>query len=168
MKDYLLSLNQGYNVFGVDWSGGSKTLYNQAVANTRLTGAMIAIFIRRICDISRANPKDFHLIGHSLGAHISGYTGEYFVKRKLGRITGLDPAGPSFQANAKETRLDPSDAEYVDVIHTDAATAFIRGFGLEATLGHIDFYPNGGKSQPGCRAHIEKGNAFKKLFLFYN
>lgn len=39
-----------------------------------------------------------------------------------------------------------SDAEFVDVIHTDAG-----GAGAPVRTGTADFWPNGGKStQPGC------------------
>jgi hypothetical protein len=35
----------------------------------------------------RMNPKNFHLIGHSLGAHIVSYVSHH-IKGKVGRITG--------------------------------------------------------------------------------
>lgn len=58
---------------------------------------------------------------------------------------GLDPAGPLFSTTDPAVRLDPTDARFVDVIHTDADR-----FGLFQTSGHIDFYPNGGLNQVGC------------------
>ena len=53
-------------------------------------------------------------------------------------------------------RLDPSDAAFVDVMHTDAGgvlgleVSASGGLGLYRPSGHVDFYPNGGKEQPGC------------------
>lgn len=41
--------------------------------------------------------------------------------------------------------LDSSDAEFVDVIHTNA-----KHIGVINPSGHVDFYPNGGKRQKGC------------------
>ncbi len=71
------------------------------------------------------NPKDVHIIGHSLGAHTAGYAGEHI--NKLGRITGLDPAEPYFQGMGEHVRLDTSDADLVDVIHTDASSIVLLG-----------------------------------------
>ncbi len=43
-------------------------------------------------------PDKCHLIGHSLGAYIAGYSGERLTDNdKIGRITGLDPEEPCFQ-----------------------------------------------------------------------
>ena len=61
-------------------------------------------------------------------------------------IQGLDAAGPLFWTNKPGNRLDPGDADFVDAIHTDGGRA-----GLFRPLGHIDFYPNGGKDQPQCK-----------------
>lgn len=59
---------------------------------------------------------------------------------------GLDPAGPLFNKWPKSLKLDAGDAEFVDVIHTDAGI-----FGYPTQIGHVDFWPNQGISpQPGC------------------
>ena len=60
---------------------------------------------------------------------------------------GLDPAGPGFNLVSNEFRLDKSDATFVDIIHTDANL-----LGTFRVVGDADFYPNGGKDQPLCRA----------------
>lgn len=58
----------------------------------------------------------------------------------------MDPAGPLFFFKPTDKRLDPSDAEFVEVIHSNR---FVFGYGT--SLGHADFYPNGGgPMQPGC------------------
>ncbi|XP_073989015.1 pancreatic lipase-related protein 3-like isoform X2 [Rhodnius prolixus] len=88
-----------------------------------------------------------HLIGHSLGAHVMGIAGSLVKSGRVPHITGLDPANPGFEYISYESdRLDSSDAEFVDVIHTAAGAA-----GYYGLLGHADFYPNGGTPpQPGC------------------
>lgn len=101
-----------------------------------------------------------HVIGHSLGAHLMGYAG-YHLKHDfgldLGRITGLDPAEPFFSKTDPIVRLDRTDARYVDVVHTDAKP-FVStgGLGLSEPIGHVDFYPNGGHTQPGCNQRVEQ------------
>jgi len=59
----------------------------------------------------------FHLIGFSLGAHISGYVGK--LVPNLGRITALDAAKPYFDGVSAGVRLDSSDALFIDSYHTD-------------------------------------------------
>lgn len=34
-------------------------------------------------------------------------------------LAGLDAAGPEFTGTSPEKRLDPTDAQFVDVLHTD-------------------------------------------------
>lgn len=59
------------------------------------------------------------MIGFSLGAHVAGIAGQEILKltsgRKIGRITGLDPAGPEFDGKDNYRVLDKSDARFVDV-----------------------------------------------------
>ena len=105
-----------------------------------------------------------HIIGFSLGAHTAGNAGMYFAREakirstnknkictKLHQISGLDPAGPLFERASPSIRLDPSDACYVDVIHTNAGSLPTPGLGIRRPCGNVDFYPNGGSRQPECR-----------------
>ncbi|XP_065569009.1 pancreatic triacylglycerol lipase-like isoform X2 [Artemia franciscana] len=137
-----------YNAIIVDWGGGSLPLYTQATANTRLVGLEIAFMIRTMIEQFGARAEDFHLIGHSLGSHTAGYAGEQIPG--LGRITGLDPAEPYFQYMPAFVRLDETDAQFVDAIHTDAKSILLLGYGMVQPVGHVDFYPNSGRQQPGC------------------
>jgi pancreatic triacylglycerol lipase len=73
---------------------------------------------------------------------------------ELGRISGLDPAQPHFERTHPMMRLDPSDAYYVDVIHTNANPILSGGLGVWQPCGHLDFYPNGGRSMAGCNKGI--------------
>ncbi|XP_046392749.1 pancreatic lipase-related protein 2-like isoform X2 [Ischnura elegans] len=137
-----------WNIIVVDWAGGSLPLYTQATANTRLVGLELGFFINYLQKNFGLEPRNVHMIGHSLGAHTAGYAGERI--KGLGRITGLDPAEPYFQGMPPFVRLDPGDAEFVDVIHTDGRSILLLGYGMSQPCGHADFYPNNGKEQPGC------------------
>ncbi|GIY08140.1 pancreatic lipase-related protein 3 [Caerostris extrusa] len=147
-KDALL-FYEACNVFYVDWSGGDGSLYEQAVANTRVVGAEIAAFIKELQKRTGITPESVHIIGHSLGAHIAGYAGKRLTT--LGRISAMDPAGPYFTNVEAIVRLDRADALFVDAIHTNAAPSRFQGFGLVDSIAHFDFYPNGGHLQPGCQ-----------------
>ncbi|XP_034230218.1 pancreatic triacylglycerol lipase-like [Thrips palmi] len=140
--------NSDWNVVVVDWAGGSLPLYTQATANTRLVGLEVAYFVNYLQEHMGLDPGKVHMIGHSLGAHTAGYAGQRIAG--LGRITGLDPAEPYFQGMPTSVRLDTSDARFVDVIHTDGTSIFLLGYGMSQPCGHVDFYPNNGKEQPGC------------------
>ena len=142
------------NLILLDWTRGAGTTYSAAVANTELVGRQLALVLLDTIKLG-TNPKKIHIIGFSLGAHVAGCASEVLKKRKilLGRITGLDPASPFFRNHLfreKSRKLDALDADLVDVIHTDGSKDFADGFGLLKPIGHIDFFPNGGREQPGC------------------
>lgn len=100
---------------------------------------------------SGLNPKNIHLIGFSLGAHVAGTASESLKDKNqlIGRITGsfvmkdvllnlpsktvlgLDAASPLFRRNhfrEKNKKLDRSDAEFVDVLHTDSSPVRLSNY----------------------------------------
>ena len=42
------------------------------------------------------------------------------------------------------------DALFVDVIHSNGDSLLMGGLGSWEPMGHVDFYPNGGRVQKGC------------------
>lgn len=140
------------NVIIVDWSNGNQYPYSQAAANSQIVGIDIAKLILSFMTEMNCEAKDFHLIGYSLGAHAAGNAGQRIPG--LGRITALDPASIYFNEIDDTYRLDKGDALFVDVIHTDSSSTL--GFGMKEPVGHVDFYPNGGKNQPGCASSNTK------------
>lgn len=126
---------QGVNIF-------------QATSNARIVGAELALFLDNLKKNKKLDAKDIYLIGYGLGAHVAGYVGK---RTKVGRITGLDPTQLLFEGFPAYTRLDAADADYVDVLHTDARPYVPDlGFGYINPIGDVDFYLNGGHGQPGC------------------
>ena len=75
----------------MNWIGGAGPPYPQAAANTRLVGAMTAKLAAQLIKYGHVPVRRMHAIGHSLGAHISGYLGyqlRFQYGATLGRITG--------------------------------------------------------------------------------
>uniref|UniRef100_A0A023G8K0 Putative pancreatic lipase-like enzyme n=1 Tax=Amblyomma triste TaxID=251400 RepID=A0A023G8K0_AMBTT len=144
------------NVIVVDWQYAARfPYYATAAANSPLVGAELSVLLQSMYNKSSLWPKSVHLIGFSLGAHAAGFCGRHFenaTKQKIGRITGLDPAGLLFEnPNAS---LSSADAEFVDVIHTNGGNMNELEFGRKDPMGHVDFYPNGGSYQLGCTAAL--------------
>ena len=61
-------------VITVDWSGGNQFPYDQAVANTVIPAAVTRRLLQAMINTG-VQAEQIHLIGHSLGAHISSYVG---------------------------------------------------------------------------------------------
>ena len=206
MKDEIFENDPRENlaVLTVDWSkGASASLwdpagsYNKAVANTRYIGLatqkMLGCLER---DQLRETHLEVHCIGHSLGAHVCGFLGnalEASTGSKMFRVSGLDPAGPQFttelvpgtlsiykplESAPRDQRLDETDAQVVDVVHTDG-----NQWGTMRAIGDVDFYVGKslqtlGTEQAGCggsdlcdhskslgfyRESIKKGDIFKDI-----
>ncbi|VVC35771.1 Triacylglycerol lipase family,Lipase/vitellogenin,Alpha/Beta hydrolase fold [Cinara cedri] len=143
-----------YNIITLDWSEVSKDIsYFIPAYLTVRVGSIVAQFLENIVTLGLIEPSDIHLIGHSLGAHLFGATGGAFTLGKIGRITGLDPAGIGFETFfIVETRhLNVADAQFVDVIHTSVGSIF----GFAKPMGHVDFYANLGLvPQPQCEVKV--------------
>lgn len=139
---------QDINVFIVDWSRLANYEYTIAAnTHTRSVGAYVAVFINYLTTLG-IKLDDIIITGHSLGGQIAGFAGAA-LNGKIGQIIALDPAGPLFTfplINSHENRLDKSDAQFVQVIHTSGGL-----LGVYYETGHVDFYPNDGIApQIGC------------------
>lgn len=121
--------------------------FNDAVQNSPAIGRCLAQFLTSYVKQGLVRPRDIHLIGLGIGAHIAGYAAKTLqtMRIRLGHITGLDPAKhPRF--TSIETRLHYSDAAFVEIIHSD-----ILQYGIMEPIGHVDFYINMGIAQPNCK-----------------
>ena len=65
--------------------------------NTQVAGRAIAYLLNELIVNFGFDPSLFTCAGHSLGAHVCAYAGKFAYSNwrwRIGRITGLDPAGP--------------------------------------------------------------------------
>lgn len=98
-------------------------------------------------------------------AHICGAAGKRTRRGILNTIVGLDPAGPLFDVSNPFSRLAVSDAQYVEVIHTDT-----QSLGIGFPIGNADFFPNGGSGMPGCLSRFgiySDQNVFLKSMIIF-
>jgi len=137
-----------YNVIVVDWRDGASIGFQPFPAsNTRVVGTAIAHMAQALVNDKNMRWSDVQCMGFSLGAHACAFFGQD-SSGNVGRITGLDPAGDVFNHDVEGERLSSHDAAFVDIIHTNAYGLIPSG--IDRNCGHVDFWANGGRDQPGC------------------
>lgn len=140
-----------HNLIMVNWSDMADGSYLlDAVPNAKKLGKVIGTKLVEMTNKGFPLEK-LHIVGHSLGGQLTGYVGRTVIessegKLKVPRISALDPAFPGFYPAIVGTHLSYKDADFVDIIHTDAWL-----YGTPTSTGTVDFWPNAGKTlQPGC------------------
>ncbi|EEC16300.1 lipase, putative, partial [Ixodes scapularis] len=143
------------NVILVDWTGGSFNLnYIQAAGDTALVGRQMSLLVMNLMSVfpDTVNASDVHAIGNSLGGQVPGFFGKHFKKctgQMIGRISANEPAAPLFEDTG--VFVSYKDATFVDAVHTTGGASYpLREIGMFEPIGHVDFYPNYAKRQPGC------------------
>ncbi|XP_014216720.1 inactive pancreatic lipase-related protein 1-like [Copidosoma floridanum] len=149
-----------YNVIVVDWSTYSKTEYTIAASRVKATGQYVSEMIKFLVN-KGSDIKQMSLVGHSLGAHIMGLAA-HELSPKVAHLVGLDPARPGFELNNVEGRIHHTDADHVEIIHTNAG-----GLGFGFYIGDVDYWPNGGARQPGCGEDMSGSCAHGRAYMYY-
>ncbi|XP_046475616.1 phospholipase A1-like isoform X2 [Neodiprion pinetum] len=131
-----------HNVLYMNWANIAVSAYVYAARSVPGVGYTLATILNEWV-AAGLNSSSLHLVGHSMGAEISGYAGRY-ANFTVPRIVGLDPASFLFYTTLEHVKS--GDAAFVEIIHTDAGV-----IGIDLQTGDVDFYPNGGvELQPGC------------------
>ncbi|XP_038218280.1 pancreatic lipase-related protein 2-like [Zerene cesonia] len=136
---------RGYNVILIDNQRFATVHYFLATRLMRPVGKHVAEVLVELSKFG-LDPSKLELLGFSLGGQTVSYIArnyQQFTGRNISRITALEPAGPCFRTLKSTERLDASNADFVQVIHTN-----IDGYGMANRMGHVDFYVNGGEFQP--------------------
>lgn len=74
------------NIWSFDWSKLSYYGYGTVVKNAKIIAQIFAITLTKLIDLG-LNIDSCHIVGHSLGAQISGFIYKYF-DYVISRITG--------------------------------------------------------------------------------
>ncbi|XP_066247225.1 pancreatic triacylglycerol lipase-like [Euwallacea similis] len=149
------------NVIVVDWSAIAGGTYISSQGSVVAVGNHVGNFLITLNNELGYRLNRVTLVGHSLGAHVSGNAGARTIGL-INTIIGLDPAGPLFTESNINNRLDPTDANYVHVIHTNDGL-----LGFRINMGHSDYYPNGGSTQPGCGIDLAGTCAHSRAYVYY-
>ncbi|GIY63954.1 pancreatic lipase-related protein 1 [Caerostris extrusa] len=137
MKTKFLSTDE-FNVIVVDWSCGNEFPYFQAVQNSKVTASELAKLINFLKDSRGANrrlPPDWPQPGQphrGAGGARSAASGQDF--------SNLERTSP----RAASEELEPSSSKLFE------GGSRVEVLGLRSQVGHVDFYPNGVKINPGA------------------
>lgn len=139
----------------VDYKNVSSCSYSRSVDEIVPS---VGNYLAQVIEQLKLDTNRIELIGHSIGAHIAGYTGA-ILNGSIARITGLDPAGPGF--DSKKNGLNKTCAQFVQVLHTNPGE-----LGTNEQRGDSNFYANNKTTtQPGC-PFKQCGHA-KAIFYYF-
>lgn len=162
------------NVCAVDWGELSTAKLNYFTVSQTNTIRVANYLVELLLHLEKegVDLAEVTLAGHSLGAHIAGDVGAQLrdMDKSLGTIfgmllkalksvttnniwiisnIGMDPAGPCYDCAADiRNRLDASDANYVQCIHSNS-----KVFGSSNLCGCSDIFLNSSRIEP-ISAHI--------------
>ncbi|XP_029166574.1 lipase member H-like [Nylanderia fulva] len=158
IRDAYLSTGD-YNVILADWrTAAGNLLYWKVVKSVPLVAEHLTRFINFLVKNAGLDTKRTRLTGHSLGGHIVGLAARA-IDSNIAEVMALDPAKPMYNSKGPGERVDKTDADFVQVIHTSS-------IGITKPIGDADFYPNGGNKQPGCSV-IVPGCAHSRAYEYY-
>lgn len=72
----------------------ANNFYVMPARQTREVGTYLAEMIDYLVEKRGTKISNFHLIGHSLGAHTVGYAGQFIRSGKIPRISGSEDGFP--------------------------------------------------------------------------
>lgn len=150
------------NVINIDWSKNAGEFYTFAKTSVPIVGAHIGEAIAKLVSVYEIPYSNINLIGHSLGAHLVGAIGKT-LNGQVNSIVGQDPALPLFSLDNTDERLDTTDGQFVQIIHSNGGM-----LGFRSSIGHADYFPNGGGvSQPGCGPDLVGACAHGRACAFH-
>ncbi|XP_005180155.2 phospholipase A1 [Musca domestica] len=151
-----------YNMITVDWGRARSVDYASSVLAVPGVGQKVAALVDFLVKNHGLKLADLEIIGHSLGAHVAGFTGKNIASGQAHAIIGLDPALPLYSYDKPTQRLSSTDAYYVESIQTNGGT-----LGFLKPIGKGAFYPNGGKTQPGCGVDLTGSCSHSRAVTYY-
>lgn len=94
-----------YNIIIVDWSKEAHSMYQTARKDVPAVGHTVALFIDKLAHQTGLRLAELHLVGHSLGAHISGVAGLSVKSGRIMRVTGENILKESFPLEDSVSRV---------------------------------------------------------------